>query len=277
MKLSGAGNDFIALDDRDGLAGPLLAGGTVREICRRGLSVGADGVLVLRPGSSPGSAFSMLYMNSDGSEAAMCGNGARCIAVYASMLGIVESGSPFEFESGAGRHRAVVTSDRSARVWTARPAVTGRAVLETDAGRVELVLVDSGVPHAVRLTAPGGDSDFERVAPLVRNHPKLAPEGANADYLEVAPDGSLTLRTWERGVEGETLACGTGALAAVAAARSEGIRLPDPAAVTTRGGLRLTVGTDGDGWWLEGEARPVFAGETLHPCPGGLTRGAAAV
>lgn len=258
-KMTGAGNDFIVVDNRDGALSGFLSPGFIASICRRRLSVGADGLLELLPpiGSE---AFRMGYYNADGGRAAMCGNGARCICCFAVSLGIAAKGEEFTFSSDSGTHRGMVTDDGTARVWMTEPRVF---FLERPADigiRVEVSLVDTGVPHAVVIGDDLENGDFERFAPVLRNHPLTGPNGANADWVLRRPDGSIHLRTFERGVEGETLACGTGAVAAVLVCGETrgGIRLP--ALVRVRSGLYLKVGRDGFGWWLEGQARAVYKG-----------------
>lgn len=261
-KMSGAGNDFIVLDSTDNpdSRGPSPA--FIAGVCRRGLGVGADGLLELLPprGSE---AFRMSYFNSDGGRASMCGNGARCICCFAHSRGLVKIGDPFDFASDSGLHHGLVLTPCSARIWMTEPTVS---FLEkpVDLGMTcPVSLVDTGVPHAVVLRHGLDDGTFEKMAPVLRRHPATGPAGANADWAMMLPDGSLSLRTFERGVEGETLACGTGAVAAalVCLETQPGFRLP--ARVHVASGLCLTVGRDDRGWWLSGEARAVYRGILL--------------
>ncbi len=258
VKMSGAGNDFLTVDNRDGSLDGLLSADFIQRVCTRSLSVGADGLLELR--KDPEHVFRMVYYNSDGGRAGMCGNGGRCMSVFASMLGLAGDG-PFTFRSDAGLHRALVLGPAEARIWMPQPQeVFLDREIELPGGPVRISLVNTGVPHAVELSASLEDATFAR-APLVRSHSETGIEGANYDLVRASEDG-LAMRTWERGVEGETLACGTGAVAAAyAAGRVLGIDLP--VAVRVRSGLDLEVGRDDHGWWLQGEARPVFRGDTL--------------
>lgn len=271
VKMSGAGNDFIMVDLTGGTPARVLDGPVIRRLCTRGLSVGADGVIEILPDS--GASFRMRYTNSDGGVASMCGNGGRCAAVFAASLGLAPSSEPFTFRSDAGLHRAEVTSPYSARIWMTDPVLhflAGEIALH-DTARCLASLVDTGVPHAVLFPPDSVKGDFLRDAPSFRSHPRFGPEGANVDFA--VPDGrsSLMLRTWERGVEGETLACGTGAVAAVFCGLNLGL-LDLPVEVRVRSGLILRVGSDAYGWWLEGEARMVFAAELLSWSVG-LTEG----
>lgn len=258
-KMSGAGNDFIVLDNRTGALSQLLTPDFIAAVCRRRLSVGADGLLELLPPRG-GEAFRMAYFNSDGGRASMCGNGARCICRFAASKGIVAPGEEFLFTSDSGEHRGMVTDDETARVW-----MTGTKVLflgrTVDIGSGLLVsLVDTGVPHAVVISPDIESGEFQRLAPVLRSHPVTGPGGANADWVQLEQDGSIRMRTYERGVEGETLACGTGAVAAalVCLETVRGFRLP--ADVRVRSGLNLKVGMDAHGWWLSGQARTVYTG-----------------
>ncbi len=261
-KMSGAGNDFIVLDStgNPGSRGP--SPDFIARVCRRGLGVGADGLLELLP-PRDGEAFRMSYFNSDGGRASMCGNGARCICSFAFSLGLVKMGEPFDFTSDSGLHHGLVLTPGSSRIWLTEPA-TSFLKKPLDLGiTIPVSLVDTGVPHAVVIRDRLDDGTFERMAPLLRRHPETGPAGANADWVMVRPDGSLSLRTFERGVEGETLACGTGAVAAVLVCLETlpGFRLP--ASVQVASGLSLTVGRDERGFWLSGEARAVYRGVLL--------------
>ena len=257
VKMSGAGNDFIVLDNRDGSLDGMLRREFIARICRRGLDIGADGLLELRTDDEL--AFMMKYYNSDGGQAEMCGNGGRCIAYYAAMKGMAEEGEAFSFRTVAGVHRAVVLGPDTARIWMTEPEISFLdRFIELDGTGISVSFIDTGVPHAVVLADSTETPPFESAAPLLRRHPAFGAAGANVDYLW-KEGGMLRMRTWERGVEGETLACGTGAVAcAICANRLMGIEIPVD--ISVRSGERLTVGMDGTGWWLEGEARLVYSG-----------------
>lgn len=260
-KMSGAGNDFIMVDNRTGELDQVLQREGIASICRRGLSVGADGLIEVR--KSEKYPFRMKYYNSDGGEADMCGNGARCICRFAEELGLVQRGEEFLFQSNAGVHRGLVTGDSEARIWITEPELQYLSG-NTDAGIVlETGFANTGVPHVVVFTDDLEDGSFEKYAPVLRYHPDFGADGANADWVKVIPDGTLSMRTWERGVEGETLACGTGAVAAamIASGRFKEVRLP--VSIAVRSGLALTVGRDSSGWWLQGESRLIYSGELL--------------
>ena len=261
-KMSGAGNDFIMVDNRGGALSAVLSPEAIASLCRRGLSVGADGLIEIM--ESSGNSFRMRYSNSDGGEAQMCGNGARCICRFACELGMVAMGEMFSFESAAGVHRGLVTGDSEARIWMTEPVLhwpSGRILAGTD---LETGFADTGVPHAVVFARNIEDGNFEKFAPLVRSAQEFGPAGANANWVQVQPNGSLLMRTWERGVEGETLACGTGAVASALIASTVYEDVALPVTVRVKSGLELTVGKDSNGWWLQGESRFIYRGETIY-------------
>ncbi len=265
VKMSGAGNDFIVLDNLQGSLDPFLTRGTIRTLCRRRMSVGADGLIELR--RDPELPFRMKYYNSDGKPAEMCGNGGRCIAVFAATVGLVEREVDFHFRSDAGIHRARVLGDGEARIWMTEPVVHFLARdLQTGPFDVRVSFLDTGVPHAVIIADDPETPDFITTAPLLRRHEAFGTAGANVDYLW-SGTSIMRIRTWERGVEGETLACGTGAVACALCARDLlGARLPLDLRVES--GKILTVGMDEKGWWLQGEAREVYSG-ILRGLPAG--------
>jgi diaminopimelate epimerase len=261
--MSGAGNDFIVLDRRvwEGLTGDRSL--WVRGACRRGLSVGADGVLVV--GREPDGGVSVRFYNPDGGEA-FCGNGTRCAARYAATRGM---GSPerMVLSTAAGEVSASIDGER-VTLHLAAPRDRGEVVLhgpeaEPHRGR----LVDAGVPHVVLMVRDLRSWPLARIAPSLRRDPALGADGANVDAVERDAEGRFHVRTWERGVEGETLACGTGAVAAALAARIAGAA--EHVTIVPASGIALTVELPGDpsrpsAAVLTGDARFVFEG-TLAP------------
>jgi len=260
-KMSGAGNDFIVLDEEAWGALPGERGVWVRTVCRRGMSVGADGVLVVAP-AGPGR-VSMLYLNADGSEA-FCGNGSRCAARYAVRRGM--AAASMTLVTAAGEVPATVTG---ARVSVILPPPEDRGPIElASAGRsFSGRWIRAGVPHVVFPAASLATFPLERHAPGLRAEARLGAEGANVDLVERDARGRIHVRTWERGVEGETLSCGTGAVAAAFAARLAG---SEPVVtIVPRSGSELTVELPGEpsrppSATLTGDARFVFDG-SLDP------------
>ena len=271
-KLSGAGNDFIALVEPTTPEGAVTAPSAdeIRAWCRRGLSLGADGLFLLaRTGPA---AARMSYFNADGGAAALCLNGTRCAARLAFELGWADGGAAVTVETGAGRHRARRLSDTEVEVEVpplARPPEPRELAVERR--RLRGWTVSVGVPHLV-LEWPEelAQAPVASLGPLLRRHPDLGPEGANVDFVRfdrpaAGRGGRIAVRSYERGVEAETLACGTGVLAAAAVALAGG-RAGLPIEATTRGGFVLTVGGEaGAGgrpgsWSLAGDARIVARG-----------------
>ena len=260
-KVSGAGNDFIALVE------PAVrpSADDVRAWCRRGLSLGADGLFALeRAGSG---AARMTYWNADGGEAALCLNGTRCAARLALELGWAAADGLLTVETGAGPFaaRRVAPAEIVVEVPPLAAPPEVREV-EVDGRRHRGWAVTVGVPHFV-LEQPGGvaDAPVATLGAALRRHPAFGAAGTNVDFARFAAPARLEVRSFERGVEAETLACGTGVLAAVAAGLAAG-RLALPAEAATRGGFVLTVDGEGEGglprrWSLAGDARIVARGE----------------
>lgn len=243
VKMEGLGNDFVVLD---GPRHPTAA--EVAAWCDRRHGIGADGVLVVTGGTD---AVRMDYWNADGSAAEMCGNGLRCVARYAVDRGLV-GGAEFTVETAVGPRAVVVHGDR-VRAEIGPVRVGAGAV---DVAGYQLVPVDVGNPHAVALVADCYAVPLAAAGPLVETDPAF-PGGANAEFATVIDTRRIALRVWERGA-GETLACGTGAVAATAAARAAGL-VGDAVTVHLPGG-DLGVEIIGDVAWIEGPARSVYRG-----------------
>ena len=266
-RVSGAGNDFLALVET-----PRPSPAQIRAWCRRGLSVGADGLFVLAR-RGPGTA-TMTYFNADGGEAALCINGTRCAARLALELGWAGEDGSVTVETGAGELRARRRGETGVTLEVPSPprAAEERAV-EVDGRRVTGSFVVVGVPHFV-VDCPDGvaAAPVASLGPRLRAHPDFGPAGTNVDFVTWRDRGPepasgprrLEVRSYERGVEAETLACGTGVLAAVAAGLATG-RASLPVEATTRGGFVLTVEGAAEGgrplsWSLAGDARVVAEG-----------------
>lgn len=261
-KMSGAGNDFVVLDAEAWAMVPPDRASWVRSVCRRGLSVGADGVLVVS--AETADRVRVEFFNPDGGEA-FCGNGSRCAARYALFRGIVP-GKAMTLVTAAGDVPAVV-EDELVRLTLPPPGDLGAIELEAFGETYHGRFVNAGVPHVVIPVAGLPTYPLDRLGPALRRHPKLGPDGANVDLVERDGSGHIHVRTWERGVENETLACGTGAVAAAMAARVAGA--PGEVVVVPRSGAVLTVSLPGDPAkpllaQLSGDARFVFEG-SLDP------------
>jgi diaminopimelate epimerase len=257
-KMSGAGNDFLVLDRPAWLTIEGDRRAWVRAVCRRGLSVGADGVLVVSPGEA--GRVEVEFFNPDGSGA-FCGNGSRCAARYAKLRGIAAAPSMI-LATAAGEVPAVV-SGAEVRLILPPPSDLGEVVLDGPLGTFRGRFVTAGVPHVVIPVSGLASYPVERAGPALRRHERLGPAGANVNFVENDESGRVHVRTFERGVENETLACGSGAVAVAMAARLAGA--PETVVVVPRSGSPLTVSIAGDprrpvDARLTGDARLVFEG-----------------
>ena len=266
-KMCGAGNDFIVFGTAVEV-GPREAG-TIRRACRRGTGVGADGVLfVVARGTDRGRPrFLADYFNSDGGRARFCANGTRCAARFAARA---TGATELLVETGWGEIPATLLPDGEVKLQLPEPVAGGAEVgtFETGGRLLEPtgVALSVGVPHLVVFTAEGVDLealDVAALGPPLRHHPEL-PEGANVSFVSRRGASRLSARAFERGVEGETLSCGSGVVAAaVVAALRRGER--PPLSVATRSGILLTVDFRTEGGvarevTLTGDARFVFEG-----------------
>jgi diaminopimelate epimerase len=256
VKMSGAGNDFIVVgpEQRDAVEGERRD--WIRRICRRRLSIGADGVLFVR--SSGRDRVEVVFHNPDGSVA-FCGNGSRCAARFAFANGL--AASTMVLETAAGEVAANVEGE-SVRLRLPAPVDHGTMPLDPLDESVHGHFVRAGVPHFVILDAGLGPDALSRWGPRIRRDPRFGPDGTNFDVVIRTRPDRLDLRTWERGVEGETLSCGSGAVAAAFAARLEGG--PATVRVVPASGVPLQVDLPGppqapEAAVLTGDARFLFS------------------
>lgn len=257
-KFSGSGNDFVVIDNRDGEADAYKNSEFVKKVCARGLSVGADGLFFIE--NSDLAHFKWHFYNADGSEAAMCGNGSRCAARYAFMNDIAPE--KMVFETGAGIIEASVEDDDEIKVQLTEPHSAQRNI-NLSAGGLDFLVsfINTGVPHAVIFSDDVSAINVEDLGRAIRNHGYFAPAGTNVNFVQLKDKGEgLIVRTYERGVEGETLACGTGSVASSLIAIDRGF-VKSPVKVTTRGGKILTVYNENGKIYLQGEARFLFSGQ----------------
>ena len=259
-KMSGSGNDFVILDATRAPAPEFLVAATVQAICARATGIGADGLVLLEP--SERADYRMTYLNSDGSRADLCGNASLCSARLAQELGVLHT-REFRFETDAGV--------LAGRLLEAGPEIDLLPVLEVrrdlpiglEPGEQWMGYSVAGVPHLVVRVDDVSTVDVARRGRLLRRHPTLGSAGANVNFVSPHGTGGWRIRTFERGVEGETLACGTGSVATavhLASSGESGAVVP----LTTKSGAVLTVRlTRSEAGWLpslSGEARIVFEG-----------------
>jgi len=261
-KMSGCGNDFIMIDAREKLSLDIPLAEFIAKACRRGLSVGADGVILVERSSKADYAWH--YYNADGGEASMCGNGLRCVARFAYLNGIAPM--KHTIETGRGIMRAEIRPNGRAIVQMPDPTDCRlRFNIEIDGLIREGHFVNTGVPHVVYFVDDVEKVDVIRQGRATRYHPLFAPAGTNANFVQIGDPHFIKIRTYERGVEDETLACGTGSVAAAVIASALGKTNP-ALSVETRSGITLDVHFKQNGLTvtdvhLEGDARIIYKGE----------------
>ena len=290
-KYHGAGNDFILMDDRKNQYS--FGQEQIKHFCDRHLSIGADGLMLLKDATNAD--FSMTYFNADGKEGTLCGNGGRCITAFANHLGIIQSSACFQASDGLHHAEILEHSDNSYRIrmqmqsvdrdaierWIIAeqrmelPAPVWEGSLErwniNDVG--EGYTLDTGSPHLVFFVRNASAVDVVSEGRRLRNFPEFDPDGINVDFVEIRKDGSLFVRTYERGVENETLSCGTGVTAAALVleqfnkpgVRESGNQIVFNSKIRTKGGIlqvsfRMTENQVTD-IWLEGPVVSVFSGK----------------
>jgi diaminopimelate epimerase len=235
-KMNGAGNDFILIDNRAGDIN--LNRSQIAHLCDRHRGIGADGILLLENPSDHAD-FRMRYFNADGGEAEMCGNGARCFARFANEVASAEG--KISFETPAGVISAELAGDLVTLQMTEPTDLRLSFVLRVGAEKRIVHFINSGVPHVVVPVAQVSDIDVTREGSAIRYHEMFSPKGANVNFIEKRGADKIAVRTYERGVEDETLACGTGVVAsALIFAATENLK--GPIGVLARGGDELRVG-----------------------------------
>jgi diaminopimelate epimerase len=266
-KMHGLGNDFIVFEvPGEGLPTPEQ----IRRLAARHTGIGFDQALALLPPRHSAASLYYRIFNSDGIEVEQCGNGARCIAALLHRRGQVALGDTLVMESPAGPVRARILSPETISVEMGEPRFDPRAVpfdapadapfhlLEVGGTRVQIGVVSLGNPHAVLTVDSVDTAPVERLGPAIETHPRF-PNRVNVGFMQLIDRGHLRLRVYERGA-GETLACGTGACAAVAVARRRGLTDAE-VSVEVRGG-QLRVNWDAPGpVWLTGSAETAFEGQ----------------
>ena len=260
-KMSGTGNDFIIIDNRDRLVEDDGLTEFIRNICRRKMSVGADGLILIE--SSDKADFRWRFFNSDGSLAEMCGNGARCAARFAYLNGI--AGENLSFETEAGIINGQVKGG-AAKVKIPDPVdLRLDYTVDLEYGPLTVSSVNTGVPHVVVMKDSVEEVDVFGLGREIRYHEAFAPAGTNVNFICQQKPGQLAIRTYERGVEDETLACGTGSIASalIASCKTD---WTSPISLVTRSGESVTIHfreskhvfTD---VYLEGDARLIYTAE----------------
>ncbi len=253
-KMSGAGNDFIVIDNMK--LATSMQEEQIRALCTRRTGIGADGMIMIEP--SERYDFTMKYYNADGRMGSMCGNGGRCAVYFAHTLGV--AGSSTVFEANQRRYEADVTENSMVRLNMTDPE-DFRDAFEV-CGHT-CYFVDTGSPHTLLVTEDVDSFDVDGVGRAIRKNTELFPEGTNVNIVQVTSPTTIKLRTFERGVEAETLACGTGAVASALLCRKLGLLDSCHIGVTVRSGdlLQVDFSQEFRDVYLAGPAKIIFRGE----------------
>ncbi|MBN3040348.1 MAG: diaminopimelate epimerase [Candidatus Omnitrophica bacterium] len=264
FKLQASGNDFVLLDNRKLKLGTGRLKSLSRDICRRKLGIGADGTLVID--KSKRADFKMRIINADGSEAEMCGNGARCAALWCKHSN--GRSADFTFETIAGLIKAKIANNRVKVGLTDAFGMKLDMPLMVLGRRIRVNYINTGVPHVVVFVQGLDNINVEEIGRAIRFNKKFAPAGTNVNFVEIGAKKSIFIRTYERGVESETLACGTGSVASaiISGIKYSGSKDRIIMPVNTRGGEVLKISFDRSkdkvkNIFLEGTARLIFKGE----------------
>ncbi|MFT5123556.1 MAG: diaminopimelate epimerase [Kiritimatiellia bacterium] len=267
-KMHGAGNDFIMVDDR-AKTFPVADRAWIASVARRRFGVGCDGVILVQPADDTAD-FRMVFYNPDGSEVEMCGNGARCVARLANDIGV--AGAEMAFDTVAGEIKATVEGDQVTLQMTEPFDWAFDQSIDIDGTTYTFHQVNSGVPHVVVEVADVEAIDLMKLGAAIRYDARF-PKGTNANFIQITGPDALRVRTYERGVEAETLACGTGMVACGLIAGKRG-RVTIPVKITCASGdvLEIAYEDAGEGAGegaahvtLKGPAVHVFAGELDYP------------
>ena len=274
MKLSGSGNDFILIDNRDRLVDPKRAGALSAKVCTHRMSVGGDGLILIE--RSRRADFRWRLFNADGSEAEFSGNGARCAARFAYLKRIAPKQMRFETLAGVIEAEMAPRSVKRGatplfdQVKVRFPDPKGLRLnlrVALDGTEREAHFLDTGVPHCVYLVDDPDQVDVAGIGRPTRHHSLFQPAGANVNFISVLDPHQIRIRTYERGVEDETLACGTGSIASALIASLVG-KAESPVTLIPQSRLNLMVHFRYDGKnftdvYLQGDARAVYEGKIL--------------
>lgn len=254
-KYQGTGNDFVIIDNRPQFF-PKNNTNLVNFLCDRKFGIGADGLMLLEKPEIEGDDFKMVYYNADGNQSSMCGNGGRCLVAFANFLGIIKDKA--QFTAIDGPHKATISNGLVSLQMQDVKAIHQEG---------EDLFLDTGSPHHIEFTGELDSLDVKKQGAAIRYNQKYKEKGTNVNFVEQLSSNEFKVRTYERGVEDETLSCGTG-VTAVAIAASASNRAPgEIVKLHTRGGeLSVSFHKGGDGYsevWLTGPATQVFKGEIV--------------
>lgn len=265
-KMQGSGNDFIVIDNRAKTISPELMPRWAKALCPHAFSIGADGIIFLELDDSGQAATRWHFFNADGSRAEMCGNGSRCATLLAHKLGMAPAEHLMLTDAGTVHAQVFPEAGEVEVQLTPARDMALNFTLDLGGETVTSHFANTGVPHAVIVTDDVKSLDVKGLGAKVRYHGHFAPAGTNANFIQILSREELLLRTYERGVENETHACGTGAAASVAVAHALGL-CDAKANVTTSGSEVLGIRVQGSDIFLRGKALLVYKGEF---CPAAL-------
>jgi diaminopimelate epimerase len=252
-KYQGSGNDFVVIDNREGIYN-FLSPEFISKVCDRHWGVGGDGLIKLE---KRGEEIYMDYYNSDGNPGSMCGNGGRCFSRFAESLGLVTPNQPFVFSAMDGIHTAHLFSDKIS------------LEMKKPKGFIKISdrqwFLDTGSPHHIEWVEEIDTYPVNQKGAEIRYGSRYGEEGSNVNFVEFTSLGEIKVRTYERGVEAETLSCGTGAVA-VAQVWNQVFGAPFPILLHTQGGvLEVSQSSPKETPWLTGPAEKVFEGQIILP------------
>jgi diaminopimelate epimerase len=263
FKMQGCGNDFVAIDNRESRVPEGVMSDWAKKVCARAFGVAADGIFFLENApKDSGLDYRWHFYNNDGSRAEMCGNASRCAAKLAHAVGLAPEEHVFGTDAGPIQAQVFTEGENAGlvRVQLTEPKkLTLNAALRFKEEEFTVHSVDTGVPHAVVLVKNAAAVDVQTIGSVIRFHEHFQPAGTNVNFVQVTSPETLICRTYERGVEAETYACGTGAVASQVVAHSLGLTGPE-VRVTTSGGEILGVILEDGKPYLQGAATLVFTG-----------------
>ena len=259
-KMHGSGNDFVLIDNRDGKISQKFFSNLAQKLCKRHFGIGADGLILIDHSSVAD--FKWHFFNADGSSAEMCGNGGRCAARFANLLGI--GGKKLTFETLAGIIEAEIKEKNRVKLQLTEPKdILFDIKLKVNNKELLVHHVNTGVPHVVVICDDLEKIDVKELGSAIRFHEKFSPNGTNVNFIQKIGEDSLKVRTYERGVEDETYACGTGSVASAIIANKKGL-VGTKVNIVTSGGEHLIVYIEKKPFrvYLEGTAILVYSGQT---------------
>jgi diaminopimelate epimerase len=262
-KMQGSGNDFVFINNNELHLPQSHMPDWARRICRRSFGAGADGLIFLEHSPDPAVDYRWHFYNADGSRAEMCGNGSRCAAKLAYGLGMAPANHVLGTDAGPVR-AAVEEKTGEVQVQLTTPhSFQSHIDLELSSGqRIIVHLVNTGVPHLVFFSEHADSEELSAMGPALRYHQHFAPAGANVNIVQVEDKNRIYVRTYERGVEDETYACGTGAAASAFVAASLGL-CTNPVRILTSGGEELGITLSDQDIYLQGQAVLVYTAQLV--------------